>query len=159
MLAGRADEIFRKNISFVNISTDLAYPALFHRLRLRLYVALIIAVRHGFGIGYLLCFGYVTNEHTVRTEIDFLLYRKRHKRIYVLRQINKSVRGTRCSLAALTEFICSPAALEPEVPEYRERSLRTETVYIERLCIMHCFIAVVSLVDANSNPQRIIRNL
>ena len=66
MFAERADEIFRKFITLVNISAHLAYESfLAFRCRLWFYIVLIVVVGHGLDFGDHTGLGNAADEHSV----------------------------------------------------------------------------------------------
>lgn len=92
VFAERADEIFRKLITFVNISAHLAYEAfLAFRCRLRFYIVLIVVVGHGLDFGDHAGLGNAADEHSVGVHVNVLLYFQRHEGVNVFWQESKSV--------------------------------------------------------------------
>ena len=71
MLAQRADDIFRKFISFIDISADFAHESfLAVCFRLRFYVLLVVGVGHGILIAHDTGFCDAADEHTVSAQIN-----------------------------------------------------------------------------------------
>ena len=82
MFAERADEIFRKLITLVNISAHLAYESfLAFRCRLWFYIVLIVVVGHGLDFGDHAGLGNAADEHSVSAEIHIVFYLQGHESI------------------------------------------------------------------------------
>ena len=78
MLAKRTNIILRKIFAFINISAHLAHISLFAlRLGLGLYIFVIVIIRHRGLIAHNACFGYRTDKHSVRIEVNIILNFKR----------------------------------------------------------------------------------
>ena len=75
MLTYRANDIVGQFISLINPAADFADVAFLSvGFGLRLYVLQIIIIRHRFSIRDNARLGYRANKHSVRSEVDVLLY-------------------------------------------------------------------------------------
>ncbi len=125
-----ANIIFRKFISFINISADLTYKAfLAFCLWLWFDVVLVVGVGHGLLVTHDAGFGDTADKHSVSSQIYVLLYFQGHECIDIFIQEHQSVAGTVDFLAC--EFVSSSAGLETESFENRERCFDGQAVYIQ----------------------------
>lgn len=75
VFAQRADDIFRKFISFIDISADFAHESfLAVCFRLRFYVLLVVGVGHSILIAHDAGFSDAADKHAVGAQINILLY-------------------------------------------------------------------------------------
>ena len=77
-----ADIIFRKFITFVDISADFTYKSfLTFCFRFRFYIFLIIGVAHCLLVTYHAGFCHTADEHSVSAEIHIVFYLQGHESI------------------------------------------------------------------------------
>ena len=129
MFAQRADDIFRKFITFVDISADLADKAfLSFCLWFWFDIVLVIGVGHGLLVTHDASFGDTADEHAVGSEVNILFYFERHECVDVFVKEYKSVTGTVDFLTF--KFIYSSAGLETE-PVQKQRTVlpRTDSLH------------------------------
>ncbi len=158
MFAEGADEIFRKLLTLIDISADLAYPAFFAvSLRLGLDVILIIGIAHGFLVAHNTGFGNTADKHTMCIKVNVFLYFKGHEGVDIFRQENKAVIGMK--RFAVGEFIDITPALETEGFKNAERRFYGQTVDVHHTCLFNDVMRVILLIDADGDTVRGISHL
>ena len=155
MFAERADEIFRKLITFVNISAHLAYEAfLAFRCRLRFYIVLIVVVGHGLDFGDHAGLGNAADEHSVGVHVNVLLYFQRHEGVNVFWQESKSVVRVQRLDASTCKLINGSSTLESKGLEDVKWCFRGQAVQVHDTGLLDYMVGVVCLLDGHCDPVR-----
>ncbi len=160
MFADGTDEILRKFLAYIFVAADNATPdglalgGLPHRLRLRLDVLHVVAIRGGRRLVEHFRFGDGPDEEDVRTEIDDLLHLDGDVGVGAAGDSHRAVRDT-AAVLEVSELIDLAPALEAEMLEQLEVGGLTDDGGSEPARTLDEFGGQIALVEGHGDAVRL----